>query len=353
MMLSNRRSSQLGLVSPAWTRSTMGKPQGIESKGAYTIKAYTREQQGRLDVDKRGMTPISSSRPTTTTTTTSHIASHTTTTSHTASHTTSRTASHTPCVANTVGLPVGWRPLTNEGKQAVAKAFHAGQHAHSRTHDGADLVVLIGAAWYAANKDADAGAAWTGLIPNGKEFSGAKQKLSTLPTSYPPSMGFLKGGRNSQPPHVVAPRVFKAGGVEWKPSWCVGLAAARGITDLVGDLGSGKFSVCDAVTGTQLSRHDVDRSNPAATAVVIRQAAASHPGIKIFATGKWRETGLEGLDCADCDCDLSVLSQEDEGKYAGLCTAVLMDKIYQLDKGTTVTVLESGGGSTQITTVVM
>ena len=48
-----------------------------------------------------------------------------------------------PRVVRTIGLPVGWRPLTGGGKQAVARAFHA----DLASGTGTDLVVLIGAAW--------------------------------------------------------------------------------------------------------------------------------------------------------------------------------------------------------------
>ena len=58
----------------------------------------------------------------------------------------------------------------------------------------------------------------------------------------------------------------------------------------------------------------------AATSAVISTVAAQYPGIKIFATGKWREVGLGALRC-DGVCDVSLLSQEDEGKFAGMCTA--------------------------------
>lgn len=256
-----------------------------------------------------------------------------------------------PCVVSTVGLPVGWRPLTDEGKKDVAAAFNAD------TTPEADLVVLIGAAWYAAKKDNDAGAAWAGLIENGREFAGAKTSVSTLPKTFPPSMAFLEQERfdgfgTAGGARVVAPRCVRTGGVEWKPTWCVGVAKDAGITDVIGDLGSGKLAVIDAVTGTQVSSQEIDVADPGAVSVAIDAVAANFPGIKIFATGKWRQAGLHGLACTGT-AELSLLSQEDEGKYAGLCTAMLMEKIYNLAPKSVVRVLESGGGSTQITTVVL
>lgn len=128
---------------------------------------------------------------------------------------------------------------------------------------------------------------------------------------------------------VAAARIFKVQGTEWKPSWVVGtvlfcslradstlqqhclsttllagilcstlaaitnpqahsllanrlagpsrafgvcvpgLASALGITQPVGDLGSGKFSICDPQTGTQIGRCAVDLNNMVATSTDI------------------------------------------------------------------------------------
>ena len=109
--------------------------------------------------------------------------------------------------------------------------------------------------------------------------------------------------------------------------------------------------MCNSNTGTQLARCDADVNDPQGTAAKMNAILQNFPGIKIFATGKWRQKGLQGM--ADVvTADIALLSQEDEGTYSGLCTGFLMNKIYNIEHNGVVLVVEGGGGSTQMTSVV-
>jgi len=207
------------------------------------------------------------------------------------------------------------------------------------------VVVLIGALW----DQAKGAAGWAGFVEEAKAVT-VRQSTSALPTTFPASLAFLAESQA----RVMAVRSFKSAGMQWRPTWAVGLASALGTTDAapIGELGSSTFSVCDATTGAVLKGTPIDSSNVKETATKINALIAGHPGLRIFATGTWRDTGVDELS-RSVDADVAILKAHDEGLLSGQCAAQFANKLHTLPPRAVVTVVDGGaaGEPTHITTV--
>ena len=225
----------------------------------------------------------------------------------------------------------GW-PLTDDGKAQVAEMF-----ASTHVRLAPDLVVLIGACWDAIG-EGNTGAAnqWPGFVPEGVVF-GEQLPLDVLPTQLPPAADFLPATKA----RVVSARNFIAGGARCTPSWVRGLAHARHLTRVVGVLGTASLTVCSCATGDAVEEVDLGAGrDTAAVAKAIDGAASRHPQMQVFATGAWRETGVEAVAAACEDAFVRVVDAKDEMAYMGMCTAQLLGTAYRLPAGSVVTVVE-------------
>ena len=234
-------------------------------------------------------------------------------------------------------LKIGWKPLLEKDKGTLAAAYDA------HLEFSPDVVVLVGSPWYIV-KEHDPN--WKGFVPDAYEAK--KQKdIAKLPTASAKGISFLSEQEGTR---VICTRVFKCDGVEWKPSWVVGLSEALGITTPIGDLGSGKFSVCEPTTGAILKSCGCGSEFAEESAFSINKVLKEFPGIPIYATGTWREHGTEKLVLKG-EHAITILPHQEEGMYSGYSTALLLQKLCKIPARSVITVVEADSTSTQMTTV--